>query len=294
MSGLSSSREPLVSIVTPCLNAAPFIEQTLRSVLEQAYPSIDYLVMDGSSTDGTLEILDRYSARLRYVSSPDSGQADAVNRGFARTKGEILGFLNADDMYAPGAVTAAVRAFAEHPNAAVVYGEAWYIAKDGSPIAAYPVEPFDPANLARRCFICQPAAFFRRDAFRIIGGLDASLRFALDYDLWIRMARRFPMVKIDRRLAMSRVHDRTKTMSEMGPAILETIATLRRHYGYVPHNWLYGYGHHRLTGQPIAVDKPRAAFASACFSLALGARYNWRHPLRYCRDVISTARHGLA
>jgi len=287
-------QEPVVSVVTPCLNMGPFLDETVRSVLDQDYPDIDYLVMDGGSTDGTLEILEGYNGRLRYVSERDRGQADAVNRGFGLTRSAIFTFLNADDTYLPGAVSAAVRAFADHPEAGVVYGDAWHVAEDGSPIAPYPVESFDRENLERRCFICQPAAFFRREAFASVGMLDVDLRFAFDYDLWIRMARRYEMVRIDRYLATVRHHRRTKTMSESGAAMRETIAVLQRHYGYVPFNWVYGYSHHRLTGQAVAVERPRAALSSVCYSLALGARYNWRHPLRYCGDIVATARRGLA
>jgi glycosyltransferase involved in cell wall biosynthesis len=285
-----SRSEPLVSIVTPSFNAGRFIEETIRSVIEQDYPHVEYLVMDGGSSDGTVEILKRYDGRLRYVSARDAGQADAINRGFDLTRGEIFAFLNADDTYLSAAVMAAVRAFVDHPEAGVVYGDAWHVAEDGSRLAPYPVERFDRHNLARRCFICQPAAFVRREAFEACGMLDAGLRYALDYDLWIRLARRHPMVKVDRYLATLRLHDQAKTMGEMGPAIHETMTVLRRHYGYVPFNWVYGYGHHRLSGQSLAIEPPRAALASACYALALGARYNWRHPLRYCRDVVATAR----
>jgi glycosyltransferase involved in cell wall biosynthesis len=288
------TKEGLVSVVTPSFNSGRFLDETVRSVLDQDYADVEYLVMDGGSSDGTLEVLKEYKDRLRYVSQPDDGQAAAVNGGFALTSGGIIAFLNADDTYLPGAISAAVQAFAEHPGAGVVYGDALHVGEDGASLGAYPVEPFDAANLSRRCFICQPAAFFRRDVFLAAGGLDASLRFALDYDLWIRMAQLAPMVKIDRPLATLRLHGQAKTMSEMGPAMLETITVLRRHYGYVPYNWVYGYGHHRLTRQPLAVEKPRASLASACYAVALGARYNWRHPLRYCRDVIATARQGLA
>ena len=286
----ASKQEPLVSIVTPCLNMGRFLEETIRSVLDQDYPHLEYLVMDGGSRDETLDILRKYEGRLRYVSEPDDGQADAVNRGFGRTTGAIFAFLNADDTYLPGAVSAAVAALAKNPEAGVAYGDAWLVAEDGSRLRRYPVEPFDPVNLARRCYICQPAAFFRRDVFAAAGMLDAALRFAHDYDLWIRIARLRPMVKVDRYLATSRLHSGAKTMAETGPAMRETIEVLQRHYGYVPYNWLYGYGHHRLTGQALALEPPRAALSSACFSLALGARYNWRHPLRYCRDILATAR----
>lgn len=293
MSGGGGS-QPLVSIITASLNMGRFLEETIASVLEQDYPRVEYLVMDGGSSDGTLEILKRHQPRLRYVSAPDHGQADAVNRGFEQTSGEIFAFLNADDLYLPGAISAAVNAFASYPVAGVIYGDAWYIGEDGQRIRPYPVERFDPDNLTRRCFICQPAAFFRRAAFASSGMLDSRLRFALDYDLWIRMSRRFPMVKIDSFLAASRLHGASKTLGQMQPAMHETIEVLRHHYGYVPYNWLYGYAHHVRTGQPLAIEKSRPALSSAWHSVALGARYNWRHPFRYCLDILATAKKGLA
>jgi len=279
-----------------------FIEETISSVLAQDYPNIEYLVIDGGSSDGTIEILKRYAGRLRYLSEPDRGQADAVNKGFLQTTGEIFTFLNADDTLLPGAVSTAVRAFRENPEAVVTYGNAWYVAEDGSRIGPYPVEEYNADNLARRCFICQPAAFIRRDAFAEVGMLDASLHYAMDYDLWIRLARlysnatgasmntRAAMKKIDAALATSRLHPSSKTVDQMGPALRAAIAVLERHYGYVPFNWLYGYWHHRLAGQPLAVEKPRPSVASACLSIAFGVRYNWRSPLRYLRDILDTAR----
>jgi glycosyltransferase involved in cell wall biosynthesis len=286
--------QPLVSIVTPCLNAAQFLEETIASVLAQDYPNIEYLVMDGGSTDGTLEILKRYEGRLHWRSAPDGGQADAVNRGFAKTSGDIFAFLNADDTYLPGAVARAVEAICYHPNAAVIYGDAWHVDESGRRLSRYPVEPFDRARLQRRCFICQPAAFIRRDAFAAASGLDASLRFALDYDLWIRLADSHDFVKIDAELATSRLHADAKTVGQTADALRETIGVLKRHYGYAPYNWIYGYAHHGMTGEPLAAARPGLSIASAGRALALGLGYNWRHPIRYCRDVLATAREGIA
>jgi len=284
---------PLVSIVTPSLNGGNFLEATLSSVLSQNYANIEFLVMDGGSTDNTTLILQKFKHRLRYLSQPDAGQADAINRGIAMTSGSICGFLNADDTYLPGAIAAAVQAFAENPTAGVIYGNAWYIGEDGTRIAPYPVEPFDPGKLARRCFICQPAAFFRRDVFEECGMLNPDLRFAMDYDLWIRIARRYPLVKIDAFLANSRLHGDAKTVKQTAAAMQETIGVLKSHYGYVPYNWLYGYMHHRLTGQSVARERPRLAMGSASASFALGLAHNWRHPIRYGRDLFATAREGL-
>lgn len=285
---------PTVSIVTPCFNAARFIAETIESVLAQDYPAIEYLIMDGGSTDGTLEILRRYEGRLAWRSEPDRGQADAINRGFALTHSEIFAFLNADDMFLPGAVARAVEGFADNPAAAVIYGGAWHVDEQGRPIARYPVEPFEPHKLARRCILCQPAAFIRREAFAACGGLDARLRFALDYDLWIRLARDHPLVKIDADLAHSRLHPGAKTMGQTAAAMHETIGVLKRHYGYAPFNWVYGYAHQRLTGQALAAARPRLSMASAGSALALGLGYNWRHPIRFYRDVLASAKEGIA
>jgi glycosyltransferase involved in cell wall biosynthesis len=284
---------PLVSIVTPCLNAERFIEETVRSVLQQDYPDIEYVVMDGGSTDRTLEILECYKHRLRCFSGPDGGQAAAVNRGFDFTQGEIFAFLNSDDTYAPDAVAAAVAAFERAPNAAVVYGDAAYVDETGLAIGSYPVEPFNPGRLARRCIICQPAAFIRRQAFDEVGRLNERLRYALDYDLWIRIARRYPLVKFDSRIATSRLHAGAKTVGETAAAMRDTMAVLQRQYGYVPYNWIYGYAHHLLTRQPVAAETPDPSLVSAGFSFFIGLKYNWRHPLSYCRDILSTAKECL-
>lgn len=273
---------------------AGFIEETIVSVLDQDYPSIEYLVMDGGSTDGTLDILKRYETRLRYISEPDRGQTDAINKGFQLTQGSIFTFLNTDDTLLPGAVATAVRALQENSDAGVVYGDAWFVAEDGRRISRYPVEPYDASKLARRCFICQPAAFMRREVFAASGMLDPDRHFALDYDLWIRIAQRYSMKKIEAFLATSRMHPGNKTIRDMEQMLRRTMELLSRHYGYVPYNWLYGYSYHRFTGRSIAVERPRPSAISACYSIALGAKYNWRHPLRYCRDIISTAREGLS
>src|SRR5580658_4858183 len=208
----TSEPDPLVTIVTPCLNAARFLEQTIRSVLDQDYPRIEYIVMDGGSTDSTIDILRKYEQSLHWQSAPDRGTADAINRGFALGKGEILAFLNADDVYHPHAVSTAVRMLREHPESAGVYGDAWWIDENGERIAPYPVRDFDRALLERECFICQPASFFRREPFENAGGLDPNFNLAFDYDLWLRMTRTFSMHRVDATLAASRMHHANKTL----------------------------------------------------------------------------------
>jgi glycosyltransferase involved in cell wall biosynthesis len=153
---------PLVSVITPCLNMGEFLEETIQSVLSQDYPHIEYIVMDGGSTDRTLQILEKYKDRLCYKSRPDRGTADAVNRGFALSEGAFFAWLSADDTYLPSAVSAAVRALTDNPQAGAVYGEAWWVDASGKTIARYPTRPFDRELLGEECFICQPATFIRR------------------------------------------------------------------------------------------------------------------------------------
>jgi glycosyltransferase involved in cell wall biosynthesis len=235
-------QSPLVSIVTPSFNAARFLGQTIESVLAQDYARIEYIVMDGGSTDGTLDILRRYEPlKLTWISEPDSGAADAIDRGFTRSHGEILAFINADDVYTPGAVATAVRAFERNPEAAVIYGGGIWIDESGEHIREYPTAEFDAERLARDCFICQPASFVRREAFENVGGLDPRLQLTFDYELWMRLARTYKFHRIDDVLALSRMHRSNKSLGQRQGVFKETFKILQRHYGYVPFEWIYSY-----------------------------------------------------
>src|SRR5215207_2657882 len=154
-----TSEPPTVAIVTPSFEMAGFLRETIDSVLSQDWPHVDYLVMDGGSRDGTRELLESYGDRIRWVSQPDDGQADAVNRGFADTCGSIFTFLNADDIYRPGALSTAVEGLDRHREAGAVYGDADFVDGDGDTVMPYPVRDFDRELLMNECFICQPAAF---------------------------------------------------------------------------------------------------------------------------------------
>jgi glycosyltransferase involved in cell wall biosynthesis len=226
------SELPRISIITPSFNQGAFIAEAIDSVLSQGVPGLEYLVVDGGSTDGTLDVLRHYGDRLRWISEPDGGQADAINKGVRMTSGPIVGWLNADDRYAPRAIVRAVRAFAEAPHAGLVYGRAEFVDRVGHPIApCVEVEPFDLGRLINRLdFIVQPAAFFRRAAFESVGGLDTALRYCLDYDLWIRLAQRFPVIHIPEVLARVRVYAETKTASG-GLERLDEIERMIRRYG---------------------------------------------------------------
>lgn len=213
---------PLVSIVTPSYNQAPFLETTIRSVLDQDYPRIEYLVVDGGSTDGSLEIIRRYVNRLAYwVSEPDAGQADAINKGWRRARGSILAYVNSDDTYLPGAIRTAVELLARHPSAGVLYGDALYIGPDGNVMGRYAAGPFHyrDAVLCGVNPIPQPAAFIRREVIDRIGYLDAGLYGAIDLDLWVRAGLHFQLMYVPVTLATFRLHPDSKSVGRTAKAV---------------------------------------------------------------------------
>jgi glycosyltransferase involved in cell wall biosynthesis len=283
------SQLPLVSIVTPCLNAAAFIEQAIESVLRQDYPRIEYIVMDGGSSDGTVAILERYRDRLQFVSAADGGAADAINRGFARSRGTIIAWLNADDTYLPGAVAAAVRHLMAEPETAVVYGEAQWVSDDGAVLARYPtVSPYTASMFSRECGICQPACFMRRDAFETAGMLDGGLQLSFDYDLWIRLSRRHEFLAIREYLAASRMHRANKTLEQRRRMFQESIGLLRRHYSYVPVSWIFCYLRFLMDGRDQFFEPVRPSLPAYLLSLPIGSAYNYRHLLRYWQEWLSS------
>jgi glycosyltransferase involved in cell wall biosynthesis len=281
-------QQPLVSIVTPSYNSARFMERTIESVLSQDYPSIEYLVMDGGSTDESLTILERYQGRLQYFSAKDKGPADAVHQGFARSNGAILGWLNSDDEYAPGAVTAAVRELMEHPEAGVVYGEGVWIDEDGREIGRYPTtSPYRDGMFEQECGICQPAAFLRREAFFESGGMKTDQNSCWDYDLWIRISRRHRFLAVPRLMARSRMHRNTITLAGRRLVFEQNIALLRREFGYVPVNWVYGYLSFLRDGRDQFFEPLQHSATVYLGSLAVGSFYNYRHPWRYWKEWAS-------
>jgi glycosyltransferase involved in cell wall biosynthesis len=236
----SASGNPKVFVVTPSLNQGGFIRATIESVLAQDYPNLAYFVADGGSTDDTLEILKSYGDRVRWVSGPDGGQAAAVALAWQQTDASIVAWLNSDDTYLPGAVSAAVDYLVTHPDVAMVYGNAWYTDELGHFTQPYPTSRFDPSLLVQQCFICQPSAFLRRAALEVIGLPDKRLRYCMDYDLWIRLSRLFEVHHLDRFLATSRLHRNNKTLSQTREFYREIATMLQHHYGYVDANWLRG------------------------------------------------------
>lgn len=202
---------PLVSVVTPSFNQARFIEATICSVLAQDYPRVEHIVIDGLSTDHTRDILRRHR-HLSWLSEPDEGQAAALRNGFCMARGEILGWLNADDVYLPGAVSAAVEALVS-TGAGLAYGGYQALHEDGGLAFEIPPHSFDfDMLLDAKNFIPQPSAFFSRHAYESVGGVDRRYHYAMDYDLWLRLARRFPVTVVDQVISGFRFQTESKSI----------------------------------------------------------------------------------
>jgi glycosyltransferase involved in cell wall biosynthesis len=224
------------TIVTPSYNQGTFIERTIESVLGQRGDfEVEYLVVDGGSTDGTLDVLRRYDGRLGWTSERDRGQSDAINKGFARATGDVLAWLNSDDTYAPGAL-AAVAGALRASGARWCFGECAIVDEEDREIrraiSSYKnrlSRRYTPRRLLERNFIPQPATFFRRDLLDEIGSVDESCRYSMDYDLWLRFARVADPVFVPRRLASFRWHGASKCGSSYRAAAWEAFGTARRH-----------------------------------------------------------------
>lgn len=232
---------PLVTIVTPSFNQGKFIRETINSVLAQDYPRIEYLIIDGGSTDETLDILKEYDGKIKWISEKDNGQTEAINKGWKMGKGEILAWLNSDDTYLPGAVCKAVDFLCANKEFIMVYGEGWHIDESGNVIERYPTEPFNFNRLAETCFICQPTAFICREALEQVGFLDERLNYCMDYDYWIRIGKKHRIGYINEFLANSRLHTETKTLGQRTNVQKEVMQTLFHHFGLVPSNWIFSY-----------------------------------------------------
>ena len=205
----------LVSIVTPSFNQSAYLEQTIRSVLEQDYSNVEYIVIDGASTDGSVDIIKKYSSRLAYwVSEKDSGQADAINKGLRHAKGEIVAWLNSDDYYLPHAIKSAVAALEANPQAMMVYGNMLAVNQTGQTINQLRYRPLTLEDLLCFQIIGQPAVFMRSVAFEKAGGLDLDFHFMLDHQLWLKIAAQGPMVHVNETWSAARFHPQAKNRAQ--------------------------------------------------------------------------------
>ncbi|HFQ93051.1 MAG TPA: glycosyltransferase [Anaerolineae bacterium] len=226
---------PRISIVTPSWNQAQYIEATIRSVLLQGYPNLEYFIMDGGSGDGSLDVIRRYDVWLTgWVSEPDRGQTHAINKGLERAAGQIFTWLNSDDMLLPNALYRVALLYAQKPDAAGWAGGCYLISPDGRLLATEMPRGLTQAELAdwyHTGYIFQPSCFFAAAAYRKIGGLDESLHCAMDFDLWMRLAAEGEFVATEEILAAAVIHDEAKSQAQRADMHAETIA-LQIKYGY--------------------------------------------------------------
>jgi len=206
---------PLVSIVTPSYNQKKYLEETILSVINQDYPALEYFVIDGGSTDGSVEIIKKYQGKLAgWVSESDLGQTDAINKGFNLCQGDIMAWINSDDIYHDGAISSAVEFLQEHPEIGMVYGDTDLIDDESRKIGHFNAKQASYQRLMRGgVYIPQPAVFWRKSLWEKSGPLDPSFYFAMDYDLWVRFAKSAPMQYLPKLWASFRIHDDGKTTS---------------------------------------------------------------------------------
>jgi glycosyltransferase involved in cell wall biosynthesis len=250
----------IFSIITPSYNQGEFLAETIESVLRQEGDfSIDYIILDGGSSDNSVDIIKHYEVLLqkgecpvkcrginyRWMSENDRGQTDALAKGFRMSNGDIFAWLNSDDTYLQGALQIASDFFHDHPDTGLMYGDAYYVDSAGAIIGKYRTEEFDFIKLASFNFICQPSTFFTREAFETVGGLDETLHFAMDYDLWIRIRKNFHCRYLPRLLSKYRLHEASKTIRE--EALHENIeAGLRvaiKYFDWAPLTRVYALCH---------------------------------------------------
>ena len=273
-----------VSIITPSFNQGCFIGRTIQSVLNQGIEDLEYLVFDGASTDDTIDILRRYEPQVKWISETDRGQAHAVNKGLARCQGEIIGWLNSDDIYYPNAIHAVCRVFEANPDIDLVYGKAYHIDEKDGVIEQYETRPWDFNALKEVCYLCQPAVFFRRRVVDKAGPLDEHLHYCMDYEYWLRLAQRgLRFHYVPEVLAGSRLYATTKTISDRVKVHDEINSMFQERLGRVPDRWIHNYAH-AVLGACGLNPRHRLLFALGASALS------WYASLRWLKSVPKTIR----
>ena len=230
------SKLPKISVITPSFNQGNFIERTILSVIGQDYPNLEYIVVDGGSTDSTLEVLRKYEARLRWISEKDKGQSDAINKGIRMASGDIIAYLNSDDVYEKGALKKAAGFFAANPSAMWVCGRCRIIdvfdKEARAAITRYKnflLKRYDYNILLITNFISQPATFLRMEAVREFGPFDVTLHRVMDYAYWVKVGGKYRPGIIDDYLAGFRVHGASKTSKEFWRSFREEYEVAKKH-----------------------------------------------------------------
>jgi glycosyltransferase involved in cell wall biosynthesis len=267
-----------ISVVTPSFFQGKYIERTIQSVISQDIPGLEYVIYDNLSEDQTIDILKQHDGFLQWVSEPDRGQAHAVNKGIRNTKGDVIGWLNSDDIYYPGSLKTVMEFFETHPDVDVLFGEADHIDEDDEWIEDYPTEKWNLERLKEVCYLCQPAVFFRRRVVEKFGLLNEKLHFCLDYEYWLRLGLGgTKFAYLPQKLAGSRLYLETKTLGSPFRFHKEINDMFINLLGYVPDKWLYNYAHTLLDGRNVPrSDQVRFPFFVALHSILAALKWNKR------------------
>jgi glycosyltransferase involved in cell wall biosynthesis len=273
--------KPTLSIITPSFNQGRFIERTIKSVLSQKVDELEYIVIDGGSTDNTIDILRNYDDHIHWVSERDNGQADGVNKGLKKATGEIIGWLNSDDIYYDGALSAAQDFFSNHPDIEAIYGDADHIDATDDTIEPYYTEDWNYDRLKEVCFMCQPAVFFRRRLTEKYGLLDDRLRYCMDYEYWLRIGKLTPFVRLRKKLAGSRMYNENKTLGSRVFVHQEINNMFKNKFGLVPAKWIFSYAHAVVEkmGHNRAIKSENIRFVLLLIAVSLISFAKWKRPI---------------
>lgn len=283
---------PLVSIITPSFNQGKFIGKTIQSVLDQDYPNVEYWVIDGGSTDGSVNIIDQYSDRLSgWLSEKDKGQADGINKGLKMASGKFVAWLNSDDLYLPGAISAAVKTFQAHPGASFVYSDVDSIDENGKIFNRMRYGNWDLEDLMQFKIIGQPAVFMHREVLEKAGYLDLSYHYILDHHLWLRLAALCPPVYASGQVwAQARIHSSAKNVAAaqaFGPEAFRLAKWIGENEAFYPENarlhrkiWAGAYRFSAFYLVEAGLNHEAAGMYRQSFKLdPANALQDWKHML---------------
>jgi glycosyltransferase involved in cell wall biosynthesis len=244
---------PRISVIVPSFNSGAFLRQALGSALDQVPCPLEVVVQDGGSTDETLDILRSFGERVAWVSAPDEGQSDALNRALARATGDIVLWLNADDVILPGALAAASAAFVADPSLAFAYGDFNIIDGAGDLVRRFQSSPYSWDKVfAGGCYIFSGSLFVRRQTLTELGGYDASLHACMDFDLMLRLGAAGSSRHLGRTIAQLRMHDENKSSTIRTVFLREGFRVRRRYAGRSPRLWFHTFGFIPLTAILLA------------------------------------------
>ena len=281
-------RLPSIGIVTPSYNQGKYIGRTINSVISQDYTPQEYRIVDGGSSDNTVDILRSLNGNIWWVSERDDGQADAVNKGWKNMNTDIIGWINSDDIYMPGALRKVAEAFKNNPHISVVYGLAHHIDENNEYINNYPTQDWEKDRLRSTCYICQPTVFLRREVFIKAGIIDKKLQYCMDYEYWIRLEKlgyKFKMIKD--LIAGSRMYEENKTLSKRQDVHKEIVDMLKEKYGKVDTKWIKALSTTMV--QDILGTKKRSYHIQAMsglISIILEVKYNRAINKRFYLDGV--------